>query len=483
MSSSQGSSGSSEPSDDSILGGVSLGNQSTVIVHGKGDAHPAFVKCGSFGPFVNPTTLQPSQPAEEVNRSLNLNLGQRVITPENKTLLWIIRFLNSILVEWWEHIAFRCWNSIPLAWRHKLSLTLWKLYVPLHKCLLGNRTGIHPDASDEYHALTTLMWWGRLFPVSIQRMRFSLSQLNVADGPISVPKVETIEEELTGVDPQLIPDCQKDFCIVRGLFLHRQSTPDDKRWTIFWVYGGAFLSGDTFGNTGKADWISSRTNMDIFLCEYRPVPEYRLDDVYWDICVAYKWLTQRRNPERIILFGISSGGANCVRLMQYIAEKQRGEELLPTYMEPVVADQMPAGAVLMGPFIDFTEAKGSLIHYGKHDLIVNQRVLETGLPYLDTHIPTGKRKEYSPVHRSCKGLPPMCVVTSEHEAVYDMAVQFINQARTDGVPVTVGCWKYMCHVFSFLNTFIPEGRQSMEFMCAWLRHIQTTKCRLSVTRN
>ncbi|KAL7574232.1 hypothetical protein ACA910_012488 [Epithemia clementina (nom. ined.)] len=478
--------GTAFSSDDNILGGVSLGDRSTVIVHARDKARPSFVKCGSLGPFENPTSPKPPLSPEEVNRSLNLNLGQKFISPENKTILWILRFLNSVLLEWWEPIAFRLWDRLPLAWRKKLCIGLWKLYLPIHKFLLGRRTGLHPDASDEYHAMTTFMWWGRLFPVTVRRMRFSLSQLNVTDGPISGTFIKSIDEPLTGLDPALIPDQQKEFCTVRGLFLHRQqqcssANNDNEAWTILWVYGGAFLSGDVKGNSGKADWISKQTNMDVFVCNYRLVPEYRLDDVYWDICVVYKWLSQRRNPQKIVLLGISSGAAVCVRLMQFIAERQRGETLLPDYVEPLVNGmEMPAGAVLMGPFADFTEPRGALIHYAKHDLIVNQRVLDAGLPYLETHIPYGKRKEYSPVHRSFQGLPPMCVVISEHEAVYEMAVDLVNRARRDGVPVTVGCWKYMCHVFSFLNAFIPEGRQSMEFMCAWIRFLQNKKSQASV---
>lgn len=33
---------------------------------------------------------------------------------------------------------------------------------------------------------------------------------------------------------------------------------------------------------------------------------------------------------------------------------------------------MPAGGVMMGPFVDYTEPKGSMKDYIKHDLIVNQ---------------------------------------------------------------------------------------------------------------
>ena len=319
-------------------------------------------------------------------------------------------------------------------------------------------------------------------------MRFTLSQLNVCDDPVDPHRLTVLHEPVTDLDPLRIPPQQQDFLTVKGLWLQgkqqrqhnhanrNNSKPNNQNtdgWTLMWVYGGAFLAGDVAGNTGKADWVSQRCHgMDVFVCEYRLAPEYCIDDMYWDICLAYRWLCQRRNPQKIVLLGISSGGALCTRLMQYIGEHGRGEALLPSYMDVVVSGlTVPAGAVLLGPFCDFTTPKGSLLHYVEHDLIVNRPVLECGLPYLDTHCPQGQRQSYSPVHRSMQGLPPLCVVTSAHEAVFDMTVALINKARNEGVPVTVGCWKYMCHVFSFFNAWIPEGRQSMEFTVAWIRHV------------
>jgi acetyl esterase/lipase len=68
-----------------------------------------------------------------------------------------------------------------------------------------------------------------------------------------------------------------------------------------------------------------------------------------------------------------------------------------------------------------------------------------------------------------EGLPPLCIVVSEHETVYDMTIQTVNKARAAGVDVTVGVWKYMCHVFSFMQVFVPEGQLSIDFAKEWIR--------------
>jgi hypothetical protein len=31
-------------------------------------------------------------------------------------------------------------------------------------------------------------------------------------------------------------------------------------------------------------------------------------------------------------------------------------------------------------------------------------------------------------------------------------------------------WKFMCHVFCFLASFVPEGQQSMDFVCDWIKN-------------
>jgi acetyl esterase/lipase len=64
-------------------------------------------------------------------------------------------------------------------------------------------------------------------------------------------------------------------------------------------------------------------------------------------------------PFCFLHYCISSGGGLAVNLMQrLVAEKK--------------LDLLPAGVVLMCPFVDYTEPCGSMLHYTRHDLIVNQ---------------------------------------------------------------------------------------------------------------
>jgi hypothetical protein len=119
--------------------------------------------------------------AADENKRLNLNLGmpfdltiftrrdvaatgvvQKVLRPPVRTLL---RLLDRLLA-YFESPIFHFWsNRVPLRLRQKLTFLAWGTYLPIHKALVGRRTGLHRDVSLECHALTSIMYWGRLVRV------------------------------------------------------------------------------------------------------------------------------------------------------------------------------------------------------------------------------------------------------------------------------------------------------------------------------
>lgn len=99
-----------------------------------------------------------------------------------------------------------------------------------------------------------------------------------------------------------------------------------------------------------------------------------------------------------------------------------------------------------------------------------QSVFEEGIPFLEIVLGSHKnRVKASPVYGNFKDLAPLCICVSEHEVVYDQAMLLARRARDQGVDVTIGVWKYMCHVFPMLCSFIPEGRESFHFMADWIK--------------
>lgn len=458
------------------------GMSADTTVHHTPDGAP-FVVCKSERPFVNPTSAPGSTP-EEINGQLNLNLGQTFLTRKNKTLLWIIDFLDRTFIRWWEKVVFYLWGEmIPLSFRRYLTRMGWKIFLSLHKAILGKRTGLHASQSFEYHALTTIMWGARFIAITPRRMRFSLSQLYVTapNEPPANHRIMKIDTPVAIDSTYKIPERFEDSCNVKGWFIHRVGGSQATSKGIFWIYGGAYLAGDVRGNSSAADWMGSQCQVDVFIPNIRLAPEADLDDVLWDVCIAYKWFSsQFEDPSsQITVLGISSGGAIVTRLMQLIGQHSRGEDIgVPDCFSSLLTNMpMPAAGVLFAPYVDYdANKKGTFLHYPQHDLVVTESVQQYGLPYLEDFIPKRRgmvdpRRDYSPIHRSMVGLPPLFVIVSEHEAVYDMTIQLVNRARSDNVKTTVCVFKYMCHVFSFLHGFIPEGRISMELVANWITEV------------
>ncbi len=189
----------------------------------------------------------------------------------------------------------------------------------------------------------------------------------------------------TGIQEDAAQSASMAEMTVTGLFIQHSSKPSQK--VILWIYGGAFLAGDSRGNLGIAEKMGmlcaadGRDNgmRDIFIPDYRLVPEHHLDDAIHDVTLAYEYLIYERNvrPENVILVGISSGGGLVVLLLQALAKaKHKFDESVNSITRDDNITKrfvpMPAGGVLIGPFVDYSEPKGSMKLFIKHDLIVNQ---------------------------------------------------------------------------------------------------------------
>jgi len=381
----------------------------------------------------------------------------------------------QLFVLWYIEYFFVAWNMVPLPTRRWIAFTAWKLYLPVHKLILGRSTGIHRDASLEYHALTTFMYWGRYFPVSVPMMRFALHNLDMATDNKETSKVEeiAIDMKISGKNDYGQPE------MVTGSYIHSGGFDDyDEKKVIFWIYGGAFLAGDVEGNMSPAEQTGKACGVDVFIPSYRLLPESEYDDMLWDIFLSYRYLveTRRVKPSNIVVLGISSGAGLASQLLQAISERKRTGKIVhypaaPYLAEILKPDDMPKAGILICPFVDYTTVTGTWEHYQKHDLVVNQAVMEEGIPYLEVKLgkDMANRRRYSPVYSDFSGLPDLCVVTSEHETVHGQTVEFINRARERNVKVTVAIFQYMCHVFCFLGGFCPEGKHCMNFIYDFIK--------------
>ena len=75
----------------------------------------------------------------------------------------------------------------------------------------------------------------------------------------------------------------------------------------------------------------------------------------------------------------------------------------------------------------------------------------------------------SPVFGDYRGLPPLLIQVGEHEMLRDDSVRVAKKARADGIAVKLEVWPGMFHVFQSHEPLLPEARESIEHMAAFIR--------------
>ena len=75
----------------------------------------------------------------------------------------------------------------------------------------------------------------------------------------------------------------------------------------------------------------------------------------------------------------------------------------------------------------------------------------------------------SPVYGNLVGLPPLLVQASEAEMLRDDARRYVNKAVAAGSPVQLQTWNHMVHVWQIFHPDLPEGREAMDEIEAFLR--------------
>jgi len=415
--------------------------------------------------------LEPCDAAEEEPIRRHLGLPDRLVRPLVTSGTRARRLAERLdrCASPLEAVLLWALRRCPAQVKHRLMMWGFRLLVALHGWLprgLGRR-GLSDALSPEAHVLSVLLWGVRLLPLTLPRLRLGLSTLGWAYLPPPGLREERVELPERGV---------------RGLYLRAAPPSVEDAPVLLWFFGGAFFGGTVEDNRGLMARYAQALRCDVFLADYRVCPEHTIEDAFCDGCRAYEWLLTRRAPERIVLAGNSSGGGLALRVLQLAAEAGRrssaagdGSGVRPA---PFVCEgpvPQPAGAVLLGPFVNFTVGPGvdegnSLVRHQPLDLVVTERVYEFVQPKLAAACggEAGKRAA-SPLFHAVEGLCPIFVSFSAHEVCSDDNRQLVERLRQAGNEVESSQQPYLPHAFQALAAFLPEGKQEELRIIDWIR--------------
>ncbi|NWG19144.1 MAG: alpha/beta hydrolase [Chloroflexi bacterium] len=225
------------------------------------------------------------------------------------------------------------------------------------------------------------------------------------------------------------------------------------RQVVLWLHGGGFFAGSCLTHRDLAARIARASGACILLPEYRLAPEHPFPAALDDAVQAYAWLREQGvAPGHIILGGDSAGGGLALALLLRL--RATGQAL-------------PAGAALLSPWVDLALTGATLTTHAARDPLCSAEGLQLAAHrYLGSANP--RNPVVSPLYGKLHDLPPLFIQVGGDEVLLDDAQRLARYAREAGVPVVLEIWEGMWHVWHGWAAELPEARQAIERIGAWL---------------
>lgn len=211
---------------------------------------------------------------------------------------------------------------------------------------------------------------------------------------------------------------------------------------ILYLHGGAFIARSPAAHAAMVHPWCEALRARALMVDYRLAPEHPFPAALDDCEAAYRWLLQRgHTASDIVLAGDSAGGNLALALMHRLRAS---------------GTPLPACAVLLSPFVDFTLSSPSLCGNAARDPVFTlafamaiRALYAAPEHYLDPRV--------SPLFGDFHGLPPMLIQVGSTEMLLDDARRLAEKASAAGVPVQLEIWERMAHVFQVLGS-LPQAR-------------------------
>lgn len=246
---------------------------------------------------------------------------------------------------------------------------------------------------------------------------------------------------------------QQDFTIDgrrAGVTFHRRDAPDEA--AVLYVPGGSFIAERSPRITALIGRLAQESGARLVVADYRLAPEHPCPAAVQDVRAAYDLLLARYPADRIVCAAESTGGGVLLAALQGARDAGR---------------PMPAGMVLLSPWVDLTLSSWSVV--SKSLMADSPFAMELAALcaqlYLNGRMATDPIA--SPLFGDMHGLPETLIHASESDLLYDDAARLAMKLREAATPVTLRAWKYEEHAFERLLG--REAERSIAEIAAFMR--------------
>ncbi len=222
--------------------------------------------------------------------------------------------------------------------------------------------------------------------------------------------------------------------------------------TILYLHGGGFITGSVATERRPASDQALSTRCETYSIEYRLAPRHPFPAALDDSTDAYRaLLAEGADPNTTIFFGGSAGA--CLALATLLRARDMG---LP----------MPAGAVLLWPYVDFTFSGASIKANAEIDMLPLRDLASVlGSAYVGDADPTDPL--LSPIFADLTGLPPLLIIAGGAESLLSCAERLADNARSVGVETQFTVYPEQIHGWMILPK-LPATIAATNEIQAWM---------------
>ncbi len=226
---------------------------------------------------------------------------------------------------------------------------------------------------------------------------------------------------------------------------------------VLYFHGGAYIAGSLASHRSLAGRLARACGGEVLSVGYRLAPEHPHPAALNDATAVYRHLVgSGTDPARIIVAGDSAGGGLVAGL--FLALLQAG-------------DAMPAGAVLLSPWLDLTVSSRSITSHAVDDpILVADSLIQSAHAYAGDDL---EDPLVSPVFADLAGLPPLLILASTADILVDDSRTFAERARDAGVHVDLDVEDGLIHVWPAIDG-LPEAAEALDRISAWIRQRRPT---------
>jgi acetyl esterase/lipase len=226
---------------------------------------------------------------------------------------------------------------------------------------------------------------------------------------------------------------------------------------LLYLHGGAYILGSRRTHRQLASHMAREAGVTAILPEYRLAPEHPFPAGIDDAVAVYRALLESGySSDDIVISGDSAGGG--LTMATLLALRHAG-------------DPLPAAAVLLSPFLDVTGSGESVTTRADIDPWFNPEDLPVVARYYCPDENEWRNPLVSPVFANVAGLPPMLIQVGDHEILLSDSTRLADSLTNAGVDVELEVWPDMWHVFQFFVGKMPESRQAIVKIGAYIKRL------------